>query len=72
MIERRAAIQIRAAIGAAVVPGEEDLITPPSEAREIAAGIGATARLVTLPGCGHLATLEQPEAVTRALLAWLG
>ena len=27
VIERRTAIQIRAAIGAAVVPGEEDLIT---------------------------------------------
>ncbi len=54
-----------------VLVGEEDLITPPSEAREIAAGIGAAARLVTLPGCGHLATLEQPEAVTRALQAWL-
>jgi len=66
----------RPGLGAIRVPtlvlvGEEDLITPPSEAREIAAGIGATARLVTLPGCGHLATLEQPEAVTRALLAWL-
>ncbi len=55
-----------------VLVGEEDLITPPSEAQEIAAGIGAAARLVTLPGCGHLATLEQPEAVTRALQAWLG
>lgn len=67
----------RPGLGAIRVPtlvlvGEEDLITPPTEAREIAAGIGAGARLVTLPGCGHLATLEQPEAVTRALLAWLG
>jgi pimeloyl-ACP methyl ester carboxylesterase len=67
----------RPGLGAIGVPtlvlvGEEDLITPPSEAQEIAAGIGAAARLVTLPGCGHLATLEQPEAVTRALLAWLG
>lgn len=67
----------RPGLGAIRVPtlvlvGEEDLITPPTEAREIAAGIGAGARLVTLAGCGHLATLEQPEAVTRALLAWLG
>lgn len=55
-----------------VLVGEEDLITPPSEAREIAEGIGPQARLVTIPGCGHLSTIEQPEAVTRALLAWLG
>jgi pimeloyl-ACP methyl ester carboxylesterase len=51
--------------------GEEDLITPPDEAREIAAAIGEHARLVIVPGCGHLSTLEAPEAVTRELLAWL-
>lgn len=55
-----------------VLVGEEDLITPPSEAQEIVGGIGPQARLVTIPGCGHLSTVEQPEAVTRALLAWLG
>jgi pimeloyl-ACP methyl ester carboxylesterase len=54
-----------------VLVGEEDQITPPVEAQEIAGGIGSNARLVTLPGCGHLSTLEQPEAVTRELLAWL-
>ena len=54
-----------------VLVGEEDLITPPGEAREIADGIGSNARLVTLPGCGHLSTVEQPAAVTRELLAWL-
>ena len=54
-----------------VLVGEEDLITPPSEALEIAAGIGGRARLVTIPGCGHLSTLEAPDSVTRELLAWL-
>jgi len=54
-----------------VLVGEEDLITPPEEAREIAAGTGAAARLVTVPGAGHLSTLEAPEAVTRELLTWL-
>jgi len=60
------------AVPTLVLVGEEDLITPAAEAREIAGGIGGNARLVTLPGCGHLSTLEQPEAVTRELLAWLG
>lgn len=55
-----------------VLVGAEDQITPPADAIEIAAGIGANARLVTLPGCGHLSTLEAPDAATRELLAWLG
>lgn len=66
----------RPGLGAIAVPslvlvGEEDVITPPAEAAEIARGIGAHARLVTVPGCGHLSTLEVPERVTRALLDWL-
>jgi pimeloyl-ACP methyl ester carboxylesterase len=60
------------AVPTLVLVGEEDLITPPGEAQEIAAGIGAAARLVTVPGCGHLSTLEVPEVVTGELLAWLG
>lgn len=60
------------AVPTLVLVGEEDLITPPAEAEEIAAGIGAHARLVRVPGCGHLSTLEQPDVVTREVLAWLG
>ncbi len=53
-----------------VLVGEEDQITPPEHAREMAAGI-AGARLSVISGCGHLATLEAPQAVTAALSAWL-
>lgn len=60
------------AVPTLVLVGEEDLITPVAEAKEIADGIGAPARLVVMPGCGHLSTLEAPEAVTRELLASLG
>jgi len=60
------------AVPTLVLVGEEDEITPPTEAQEIAQGIGAPARLVTVPGCGHLSTLEAPETVTRELQAWLG
>jgi pimeloyl-ACP methyl ester carboxylesterase len=53
-----------------VLVGEADQLTPPDAAREIAAGIDA-ARLVIVPQSGHLSTLEQPEAVARALTDWL-
>jgi pimeloyl-ACP methyl ester carboxylesterase len=53
-----------------VLVGEQDALTPPELAREIAAGIpGATLKIV--PDCGHLSTLERPEAVSGALRAWL-
>jgi len=53
-----------------VVVGDSDAITPPDRAAEIAAGIrGST--LVTIPECGHMCVLEQPEAVTEALVEWL-
>ncbi len=55
-----------------VLVGEEDEITPVAEAREMAGLAGSAARLVVVPGCGHLSTLEAPEAVTKELLRWLG
>jgi pimeloyl-ACP methyl ester carboxylesterase len=55
---------------ALVLVGEQDLQTPPDIAAEIAAGIPG-ARLVRVPDCGHLSTLERPEAVDRALAEWL-
>jgi pimeloyl-ACP methyl ester carboxylesterase len=55
---------------ALVVVGEGDELTPPERAAEIAAGIPG-ARLTTVPQCGHMSTLEQPDEVTRALLEWL-
>lgn len=59
------------AVPTLVLVGEQDALTPPAEAREIAHGIGSNARLVEIAGCGHLATLEAPDVVTRELLAWL-
>ncbi|MGB7255315.1 MAG: alpha/beta fold hydrolase [Xanthobacteraceae bacterium] len=53
-----------------VLVGEGDEATPPELAREIAAGIPGS-RLVTIPDSGHLSTLEQPAAVTKALVDWL-
>jgi pimeloyl-ACP methyl ester carboxylesterase len=53
-----------------VLVGDGDLATPPDVNREIAAGI-AGARLVVVPHCGHLSTVERPEAVNAALAEWL-
>ena len=53
-----------------VLTGAQDLLTPVAEHELIAAGI-AGARLVILPECGHLTTLEKPDAVTAAMRAWL-
>jgi pimeloyl-ACP methyl ester carboxylesterase len=55
---------------ALVLVGEQDELTPPDRAAEIAAGL-PNGRAVTVPDCGHLSTLERPEAVTRALVDWL-
>lgn len=53
-----------------VLVGEGDELTPPELAKEIAGGISG-ARLVVVPDCGHLSTLEKPEAVNAALTDWL-
>jgi pimeloyl-ACP methyl ester carboxylesterase len=54
-----------------VLVGDGDELTPPDLAKEIASGIsGAT--LTIVPDCGHLSTLEKPEAVNMALAEWLG
>ena len=53
-----------------VICGEDDLITPPELATEMADGI-RHAKLKTIAQCGHLATLDQPEEVNRLLLDWI-
>jgi pimeloyl-ACP methyl ester carboxylesterase len=55
---------------ALVVVGEEDVATVPAKAQRIAAAI-AGARLVTIPGAGHSSSVEQPAAVTAALVEFL-
>jgi pimeloyl-ACP methyl ester carboxylesterase len=53
-----------------VLVGDDDQVTPPDRATEIA-GIIAGARMVTVPGSGHLSTLERPREVTRTLVDWM-
>jgi pimeloyl-ACP methyl ester carboxylesterase len=53
-----------------VLVGEGDQLTPPERAAEMAQAIRG-ARLVTIPGSGHLSSLERPHEVTQALVEWL-
>ncbi|MGU9981866.1 alpha/beta fold hydrolase [Phreatobacter sp. HK31-P] len=53
-----------------VLVGEDDAITPRFMSEDMADAI-ADARLVVVPDCGHLSTLERPEVVNAALEAWL-
>jgi pimeloyl-ACP methyl ester carboxylesterase len=56
-----------------VVVGDEDALTPPSDARAMLAALpeGAGARLEIIAGAGHLTCLERPAAVTHALADFL-
>jgi pimeloyl-ACP methyl ester carboxylesterase len=49
--------------------GERDAILPPSYAKKFAAGINGSSRIETVADAGHLAYLDQPDAVARAVLA---
>jgi pimeloyl-ACP methyl ester carboxylesterase len=53
-----------------VVVGENDGVTPPAAARQIAAA-APEAELVELPGVGHLSPAEAPDGFTDAVLGWL-
>ena len=50
-----------------VLVGDSDEPTPPELAREMAAAIPGSS-LVVVPDCGHLSTLERPQAVNAALV----
>lgn len=55
---------------ALVVVGDDDRLTPPELALEMAQGI-ADARLEVVPESGHLSTLDQPERLNALLADWL-
>ena len=54
-----------------VLVGDGDEATPPELNTEIAGGIPG-AKLTIVPDCGHLSTIEKPDAVNAALVEWLG
>jgi pimeloyl-ACP methyl ester carboxylesterase len=50
-----------------VIGGEDDRLTPPSHARKIADMLPNLDRLIVLPETGHMAPLERPAEVSRAI-----
>ncbi|MGE0422079.1 MAG: alpha/beta fold hydrolase [Reyranellaceae bacterium] len=69
-------VDSRPSLGAIACPtlvlcGREDSATPLAMSQEIVAAIpGAVLDIVE--DCGHLSTMERPDAVNAALLRWLG
>jgi pimeloyl-ACP methyl ester carboxylesterase len=53
-----------------VLRGRDDAWSPLSRHEEMARAIQGS-RLVDIPDCGHMCTLEKPAAVSNALLHWL-
>jgi pimeloyl-ACP methyl ester carboxylesterase len=56
-------------VPAMVVCGEHDAITPPDDSRAMAAALKC--RFESIPGAGHLSSMENPEAFNRLLVAFL-
>jgi pimeloyl-ACP methyl ester carboxylesterase len=50
-----------------VIAGEDDRLTPPSHARRIASMLPRLERLIVLPDTGHMAPLERPTELARAI-----
>jgi len=54
-----------------VLYGEQDQLTPHEVHKEMVDLIDTNVTFVCVPHCGHLSPIEQPQAVTQALRAWL-
>lgn len=52
--------------------GEQDQVVPPSYAKRFADGIAGQTKIVTLPGAGHMADLDEPDAVSAVILEFCG
>jgi len=53
-----------------VLCGDEDRLCSPDLHKEMASRL-PSAKLEVVANCGHLSTLEQPEATSEALRTWL-
>jgi pimeloyl-ACP methyl ester carboxylesterase len=60
----------KVAVPTLVMCGRQDPVTPVADHEAMAARVPG-ARLEFIEECGHLSTIEQPEAVSRVLADWL-
>ncbi|MFI5001454.1 MAG: alpha/beta fold hydrolase [Reyranellales bacterium] len=49
--------------------GDRDALLPPNYAKKFAAAINGSTRIETIAGAGHLAYLDRPDSVAKAVLA---
>jgi pimeloyl-ACP methyl ester carboxylesterase len=64
--DKRHALATLATVPTLVIVGDRDRLTPPHQARAIAAAVPGS-RLLELRGAGHCTMLEQPDVVNAAL-----
>ena len=57
----------RLVVPTTVIAGDRDRLTPPSHARRIAEKLPELEQLIVLPDTGHMAPLERPDVVNKAL-----
>lgn len=55
-----------------LVWGERDRLVPPAYAKRFAQGVGGWVEVREIPGAGHMAELDAPDTVARAVLDFLG
>jgi pimeloyl-ACP methyl ester carboxylesterase len=55
---------------ALVLCGREDQVTPPALSEEMADLLTGQVELAVIARCGHMSTLEQPDAVAEAFARW--
>lgn len=55
-----------------LVWGEQDQVVPPFYAQRFASAIAGRSQVKLIPRAGHLADLDDPEAVAKAVLAFVG
>jgi pimeloyl-ACP methyl ester carboxylesterase len=60
----------RVTVPTLVMCGRQDPVTPVPDHEAMAARVRG-ARLEIIESCGHLSTIEQPDAVNRVLVDWL-
>jgi pimeloyl-ACP methyl ester carboxylesterase len=52
--------------------GEQDQVVPPFYAQRFASAISGKTQVKLIPGAGHLADLDNPDAVSKAVLVFVG